>query len=176
MTKKLSVRKRIDEILRAVKAFNSRVPADGVRQRRKKTKTTKQLVRRLVRASAIAFEKAGLDVDKDEDWKTLALFFSAAVFGGRGPGHPKKWSTKTLQRLLVDFSKIQAKHPDLSEEDCCKELIRESGRQYNKVDNAKTLRRALQNAKRQERVNREIALLESRVVLAGVSKLTKKRH
>lgn len=175
MMKNVSVKKRIDVLLRALKVLKSRVPGDGVWQRRKKTKTAKRLAGRLVRASDIAFEKAGLDVDKNEDWKILAVFLSAAAFGARGPGHPKKWTKKKLRRLLADFGNIHAKHPDFSEERCCKELIQESGGQYNKVDNAKTLRRVLQTAKRQESLSRQIDSLESGEVFAGVSKLTKKR-
>jgi hypothetical protein len=36
MTKKVSVKKRIDVIFRALKVIKSRVPDDGVRQRREK--------------------------------------------------------------------------------------------------------------------------------------------
>lgn len=169
----MSVKKRIDVIFRAVKVFNSRALDNGVRRERKITRTTERLTRRLVNSAAIAFEKTGLDIDNGDDWKTLALFFSAAVFGGRGRGHPKKWSRKRLQRLLIDFSNIRAKHPGFSEERCCEELIRESGKQYNKVDNGKTLRRVLQTAKRQQSLNRQIASLESHGVLSGVSKLPK---
>jgi len=126
------------------------------------------------KASATAFEKTGLDPENDDDWKTLALFFSLAVFGGPSPGQPKRWPSSKLRRLLTDYAKIHAKHPNFSEEKCCGELIRDGGGQYNEVENAKTLMRVLQTAKREQSFERQMASLNSDDVLAGVSKLKKK--
>jgi hypothetical protein len=173
MTKKLSLKKRLDELFTMLKEKNTRRPDDGVKQQRKKKRA---VIRLLAKPLNTAFEETGLDAENDDDWKKLAVFLSAAVFGGRGPGHPKRWSTKKLRRLTAEFDKIRVKHPSFTEERCCKELIRESGGEYNKVTKATTLRRVLQTAKRQQSLEREIASLKSNDGLAGVSKLTKGKY
>lgn len=164
---------RIDKLFRVLKAKRFRPSTDDAGLSEKDA-AMKKLVKLFTKASAVAFEKAGLDVDEDEDWKFLARIFCAAVYGGRGRGHPKKWSRKKLRRLLADIGDVQAQHPTFSEEKSCGELIRKSGKQYNKVTNARTLRRVLQAAKRQN-LGSEIDPLESVGLLAGVSKLSKKK-
>ena len=173
MMKKVPLRKRIDVILNVQRASTERALKGGVKKGHAKPRINKKLVKILMRATAKAFEKAGLDVDSDDDWKTLAALLSAAAFGGRDRGQPKKWSKKKLRRLVVDVANIQAKHPTFSEENCCKELIRESGGEYNKVSNAETLRRVLQTAKLQSSLSSQIASLKSAPIVAGVSKILK---
>jgi hypothetical protein len=172
MLKKPSLRKRIDIIFRALKAKHSRSSVNDL-SGPKKDRAIKKLNKLLAKSSAVAFEKAGLDVDKDEHWRLLTLLFCAAVYGGPGRGHPKKWSTKKLRRLLADIGDVKAEHSTFSEEKSCGELIRKNGKQYNKVTNARTLRRLLQVAKRQQSLSREIASLKSVELLAGVPKLNK---
>jgi hypothetical protein len=50
---------------------------------------------------------------------------------------------------VKEIAKIKTKNPHDGELKCCERLIEESSdRHYNDVDNAKTLRRVLQTAKR----------------------------
>jgi hypothetical protein len=52
--------------------------------------------------------------------------------------------------LLQDIAMIKAQHPNETEEECCKLLIKMHDGKYRKVENKKTLRRVLQTAKRLE--------------------------
>jgi hypothetical protein len=113
------------------------------------SKTVKQLVWEFGRPVRTAFKKARLDIRNDYHWKILLLTLARAVYSNKGPGKPKTWSNKKLRRLLKDVAEMKTKYPHDAELECCERLIEESpDHHYNDVDNAKTLRRVLQAAKR----------------------------
>jgi hypothetical protein len=75
-----------------------------------------------------------------------------AVYGGRWPGAPRKWSPKNLRRLLDAVNEFRAEDPTMKETRCCELLSKGIGGQGRyKGKNAKTLRRVLQKAKALDR-------------------------
>jgi len=169
MAKKTSIKKRLEIVFEIMKSsinekFDARSPKTSGTERSPeidRSKATRQFVRRIARPIDKAFTKAGLDIKKQKDWKTLVILFCVAIYGGRDAGQPKRWSKKKLRKLRGDISNIKAEYPGDSELDCCKRLLRgrNNGR-YNKVESATTLRRVLQTAKR----------LESNALLIGALK------
>jgi hypothetical protein len=111
----------------------------------KVAKVLEQIFRKPTR---MAFKKAKLDIGNDGHRMWVLSTLAFAVYGGRGPGQPKRWTKRKLRRFRKRISEIQAEHPNDTEEACCERLLRKTKKhRYNKVDNAKTLRRVLQTAK-----------------------------
>jgi hypothetical protein len=176
MARKKPAKKLLEAAFKAIKSLEERkLKADGVReigtmpaedrlskrgnQARRKRRVQK-LAGMLEKPIGNAFEKSGLDIDNDQDWKKLLIWILAAIYGGKGPGQPKKWSTNKLRKLQQEIDNIKNQHSGhLKELDCCKRLIRKSeNNRYNGVGDAETLRRVLQNAKR---VSKDVQLLAS---------------
>ena len=148
MAKKMSIKKRLEAIFEVTKPAPDGTTGEEPLSERDKAKRVQQLGRMLEKPVRTAFKKAGLDFFNDAHWKGLLVVLAAAVYGGRGPGHPKSWSRRKLRKLRDDVAKIRAEHPGDSELECCKRLIRKSeNHRYNNVEKATTLRRILQTAK-----------------------------
>jgi hypothetical protein len=79
--------------------------------------------------------------------------------------------------LQQNIANVKDQHPDLKELGCCKQLIRESeNRQYRGVDDAETLRRVLQNAKRLSKDARLLASVRDDAVAADLLNQLKERR
>jgi hypothetical protein len=193
MKRKLPVKRRLDICFETIKLLQERkLKTDAVcengamptQERISKEKNQAQRKRRVRKLAHIlekpisnAFEKSGLDIDNDQDWKKLLIWILAAVYGGKGRGQPKIWSTKNLRKLQRDIDTIKIQRPGLTELDYCKQLIRESENgQYNGKGNAKTLRRVLQNAKRVNKDAQLLASLRDDTVAADLMNELKERH
>jgi hypothetical protein len=112
------------------------------------TKKYQKIERTLLRPLQKAFETAGLDIDNKAHWEQLLVWLAWAVYGGKGAGAPRKWTPKTLRRLLGAVNELRAEDPTMRETRCCALLSKGKGGQGRyKGKNARTLRRALQNAK-----------------------------
>jgi hypothetical protein len=108
-----------------------------------RTKRRRQLARKMIKPLSRAFEDAGLDLDNSKHWEQMLFVLIAAVYAGRGPGKPKRWSNKRLRRLRSEVEEISAKDPKLTELNCCEKLVKD--KTYDKKP--KTLLRKLQDAK-----------------------------
>jgi hypothetical protein len=138
-------------------------------QRRKKL--MRRIARRLAKPLGKAFERSGLDPCNEKHQAQLLVLLAFAVYGGRDRGQPKQWSRKKLRRLRTDVAQIGADNPGLSEEECCKRLLK-GGRYTVKSE---TLRRKLQDAKKLEQQDRLVAASGKESVLTEVSKTLKER-
>ena len=111
------------------------------------SKAARKIQRILDRATKVVFKKTGLNINDIEDWKLLLPWLAWAMYG-KNPGHPKVWTKKALRRLKADVTQLQSKEPNLTEDDCCEQLITEIYYLDMGVTKASTLRRRLQQAKK----------------------------
>ena len=121
---------------------------------------TKKLANKVYQCLARAFEAAGRDIDREEDWKFVTMWLAVSVFAGRDVGHPLKWNRKRMLRLIGDVEKTKAdrRAKGLSESDleCCRELLKQApyikfkGNKYKNYT-ASALRRRLGEARRAKR-------------------------
>ena len=124
-------------------------------------KLHRQIARTLSRPLEKAFAEAGLDINNEAHWEQLLLWLAWALYGGKGPGAPMKWTPKRLRRLLDDVNELRAVEPRMGEGRCCELLVKGKGGQGRyKGKNAGTLRRILQQAKA---LNRDAQLLATPV-------------
>jgi hypothetical protein len=107
------------------------------------------IARNLVRASDKAFKRFGLARNNPEHQLWLLHWLAFAIYGGKGPGHPRKWTTKTHDLLLEDIKRLSCEKPELKEGALCRELCSGKSKleRYAGVNPA-TLRRRLQDAKK----------------------------
>jgi hypothetical protein len=150
MARKISAKRRFEAIWDAVWEADkdSETQRSAPTQEEDSSEAAKVLVRKFRKPLRMAFKKARLDIRNDLHRMAVLLVLASVVYGGRGPGQPKKWSKKKYRRLLEDIATIKAEHPDFTELKCCEHLInKRRNRRYNNVDNAKTLMRVLQTAK-----------------------------
>ena len=78
----------------------------------------------LLRPLAIAFEKAGLDMNKQDDWTKIVFLFSWACFL-KPRGRTKVLFAPELLRVVRRVEEIRAKEPNLTEQQCCMRLAKE---------------------------------------------------
>lgn len=79
--------------------------------------------------------------------------------------------------MQQEIANIKKQHPGLTELACCKQLIRKSeNHQYNGVDDAKTLRRVLQNAKRVSKNAQLLAPMRDDAVATNLMNELKERR
>ena len=78
----------------------------------------------LLRPLAIAFEKAGLDLNRQEDWTKIVFLFSWACFL-KPRGRTKVLFSPELLGVVRKVERIRAKEPNLTEEQCCLRLAKE---------------------------------------------------
>jgi hypothetical protein len=103
-----------------------------------------------------AFRDAKLDINRDDHWHLLAISLAIAVYAGRDPGAPLKWSTKSRLQLVDDIEKIRQSQPrdKRSDTECCKLLLKQPPysqmrtKEKNKPLSAGALRRVLSDARR----------------------------
>jgi hypothetical protein len=166
MARKNSTKKRLDDLFEAMKAVRITSRTAG------KKSASKEDVLLLAMAFAEpvnkAFERAGLNIEDFADWAKLVIYFCVAAYG-KEAGQPTIWSSETYERLLKDIAEIKAVHPNDSELECCKKLLRKNNGTYNEsrknngaynqVSEASTLRRALQNAKRWSKIREGLSRL-----------------
>ncbi len=88
----------------------------------------KSAAKLVARCIQLAFEAAGCDTDREEDWRMVAMWLALAVFGGRDAGHPQVWSKRKLLKLVADIDKTKqarrAKGLPARDLDCCAELLK----------------------------------------------------
>jgi hypothetical protein len=128
------------------------------------------LEKRFDQALTKAYEKLNLDPNSDRDSTPLLVALAYAVFGGRGPGAPLKWSPKKYLRLLTYVNALRAENPKLKETECC-ELLRKgkvAGGRYEAIKSS-TLRRRLQMAKALEREAKALSTRRHAGIPAGSS-------
>jgi hypothetical protein len=66
------------------------------------------------------FDAYNLDPNNPDNW---ALLFNAMV-EGKEPGRPKKWTDHMLSMLNAVYHRVQRKHPDKSEADVCRFIVK----------------------------------------------------
>jgi len=120
-----------------------------------------------------AFKEAGLNFRNEMDRLVVLVVLASAVYRGRGPGQPKRWSRRRLQRLRSDVARIQAKYPKEKELACCKRLKKESGKRRYDL-NPRTLLRQLQTAKRLEKDAELIASTRDGAVVTDLTNVLNK--
>lgn len=77
---------------------------------------------------------------------------------------------------MQDIAKVKTKYPHDMELKCCERLIKDSPHcRYNNVDNAKTLRRVLQTAKRLQKDAQLIAAVRNGAATTDLTNALKKR-
>jgi hypothetical protein len=163
MAKASTARLRLEAIALFYNYLRSRsdegVPAKQSTEKRARKQSTEKRARDIAdleqqfdQALTKAYEKLNLDPNSDRDSTLLLVGLAYAVFGGKGPGAPLKWSPKKYLRLLTDVSALRAENPKLRETECC-ELLRKgkvAGGRYEAIKSS-TLRRRLQRAKALQR-------------------------
>jgi hypothetical protein len=175
MAKRMTPKKRLKVFFAAMKAAPDKATVNEPLSERNEAKKIRRLSRKLANLIELLFKDAGWDIDNDDDWRRMLLVLAAVIFGGRGPGKPKKWSKKTLRRLRDDVAKIQAESPNLSQLKCCKMLIRRSAKKnYKGVENAETLRRQLQTSNRLDKGARRVVATGDKPVIPDVQTSLKK--
>jgi hypothetical protein len=158
MAKKNSTKRRLGELFKVMKAARAKSKTAG-ENRSKEDKLW--LAVWYARPVNTAFEEAGLDIEKVEDWIRLTICFCAAVYG-KGRGQPPTRSYQEYERLLEDIAKIASANPGDKEEECCRKLILKSGGIYNQVRKPRTLRRVLQDAKQWKKIQERISNLANK--------------
>lgn len=111
------------------------------------SKAARKTARILNWATSAVFKKAGLNINDNEDWRILLPWLAWAIYG-KNPGHPKTWNKKTLRRLKTNVAELQSKNPKLTEDACCRQLIKDIYYLEMGVAKPTTLRRRLQQAKK----------------------------
>jgi hypothetical protein len=148
MAKPLSARKRLEGIALFLDAIRSpKKAAPSPEKGGKKARNIAKLERVLDRSLTKAYKQLKLDPNSDDDAKQLCVWLAWAVYGGKGPGAPLKWTPKKYRMLLADVNALQA-NTKLKETECC-ELLRKGkagGGRYEGLKSS-TLRRCLQTAK-----------------------------
>jgi hypothetical protein len=117
---------------------------------------------KFARAANRACKTLGVALESDQDWKFLMIILVFAVFGGPGPGQPKRWSKKELRRLRHAIDEIRKeKDPEPTEKECCEILIKGKA-DHGRYDDLKatTLVRVLQNAKNLDEGNQLLTVSE----------------
>jgi hypothetical protein len=148
MAKAPSARKRLEGITLFLDAIRSpKKAALSPEKDGKKARNIAKLERVLDRSLTKAYKQLKLDPNSDDDAKQLCVWLAWAVYGGKGPGAPLKWTPKKYRMLLADVNALQT-NTKLKETECC-ELLRKGkagGGRYEGLKSS-TLRRCLQTAK-----------------------------
>jgi hypothetical protein len=150
MTNQLSARKRLEGIALFLDAIRSpKKPVRSPEKNGNKARVIARLEKELDRSVAKAYEKLKLDPNSDDDQGQLLVWLAWAVYGGKRPGAPLKWSPKKYRRLLADVDAMRAENPKLKETECCKLLCKGKAAEgrYEGIKKSSTLRRRLQTAK-----------------------------
>jgi hypothetical protein len=67
--------------------------------------------------TATAFDAAGMDRTDPIHWLQLMRLFAWAHYGDRlKPGAPKKRDSESYRKLIIDFSEVKGRKPDMSDE------------------------------------------------------------
>jgi len=172
MAKASTARLRLEAIALFYKYVRSRgdegVPANQSTEKR--ARDVAVLEKRFDEALTKAYEKLNLDPNSDRDSTLLLVGLAYAMFGGKGPGAPLKWSPKKYLRLLTDVNALRVENPKLKETECC-ELLRKgkvAGGRYEAIKSS-TLRRRLQTAKVLEREAKALTTRRHAGIPAGSS-------
>jgi hypothetical protein len=91
-----------------------------------------------------AFKGARLDLNNPEHWPFLLKGYVETVHQRARSGPKRRWTDERLIKLASDFSRVQHDHPDKSDSDICRFLVK--GEDYSELS-AETLRRKLQDAR-----------------------------
>ena len=181
MAKRQNPKKLLDEFFEITKSrkTGSTAPlspsASDPQPQQRRANRTRKLARLLAKPLDKAFERSGLDANNEKHWTQLLTLLALAVYGGRDRGQPKQWSRKKLRRLREDVAQIKANNPSLSEEECCKRLLKSEG-QHSRYDvKFATLRRKLQDAKKLDQEDRLIAASGEESILSEISKTLRQR-
>jgi hypothetical protein len=104
------------------------------------------------------------------EWRQLLICFADAHFGRGEPGSPKRWTDERLCQLLADVAAAKAAHPNATDANICRCLIKKGGKTvYGNVRDV-TLRRKLQDA-RNPALNRQLAIIvEGQMMAADIAR------
>jgi hypothetical protein len=91
-----------------------------------------------------AFRGAGLDSNDPDHWRFLLKEYIETVHRRARAGRARSWTDERLIKLASDFERIQHDHPDKSDSDICRFLVKRED--YSGLT-ANTLRRRLQDAR-----------------------------
>jgi hypothetical protein len=178
MARKISAKRRFEEIWERgwEGDKNSEPQQSAPTDDEDSPKAAKVWAQILSKPMRMAFKKARLDIENDDHRVLVLSTLAFAVYGGRGPGQPKRWTKRKLRRFRKRISEIQAEYPNDKEEACCERLLRkEKNHRYNKVDNAKTLRRVLQTAKRLDQDAQLVAAaVNDKAAVSDLMKMSRK--
>jgi hypothetical protein len=163
LAKQKSVQKKLREFGRQMKARQAAKATDqSPSSKPDRSSLEKRLAPKIARAANRACKTLGVALESDRDWKLLMLILLLAVFGGPGPGQPKRWSKKKLRRLRHAVDEIRKeKDPEPTEKECCEILIKGKA-DHGRYDDLKatTLVRVLQNAKNLDEDNQLLTVSE----------------
>ena len=139
-------------------------PIDRAKKRDKSPREEKLVSRigdKLAPALERAFQESGLDSDNKAHQFILLAWLAWAVYGGKRPGAPKKWTKKKNRTLLNTVQKMRA-DPHLTDSDCCDLLsLGKGGSDQYRGLKSRTLRRTLQRAKALERAAKLLVVRSS---------------
>jgi hypothetical protein len=159
--KQLTPRKRLEALfpfLQAIRAPSARL-ANPAPSNPEKVKHIAQIENLLDQSLKKAFKKAKLNIKSEDDRGQLLVWLAWAVYGGKSPGAPRKWTPEKLQRLLADVQSMRNANPKISDAPCCELLSKGKGAEGRyRGQNKDTLRRVLHNAKVLDRKARELSL------------------
>jgi hypothetical protein len=165
VAKQLTPRKRLNALFPFLHSLlTTAEPAPSPKSER----LARQIERVLKRPLESAFEKAKLNIDNQGDRDQLLVWLAWAVYGGKSPGAPRKWTPKKQRLLLTDVRALQARDPGLTETACCDLLSKGKAADGRYKDvKSRTLRRVLQNAKRLDRKAKVLATPLNELVMPG---------
>ena len=157
MPKQLTPRKRLKALfpfLHAIRASASSAPSTP-----RKEKDIAKIENLLDHSLDKAFKEAKLKFESEEDRGQLLVWLAWAVYGGKSPGAPRKWTPEKLRRLLTDVQSMRNANSKLRETYCSELLSKGKGAdgRYHEQKSG-TLRRVLQTAKALDRKAKALVL------------------
>jgi hypothetical protein len=100
--------------------------ASAIKTKEDRQQMSSKIAIKLHRPLNLLFDAAGLDMEKDGDWKLLVCVMAAGMYSSRREGRPERWTKKRQQRLREIFDEKKKRNPSLTQTAIAKEIIGES--------------------------------------------------
>jgi hypothetical protein len=100
--------------------------ASGIESKEDRQQMLQRVAKKVQRPLTLLFHTAGLDIEKDGDWKLLLTMLAAGMYSSDREGRPKDWTKRRLRRLREIFDEKKKRNPQLTQAAIAKEIIKES--------------------------------------------------
>jgi hypothetical protein len=111
----------------------------------------KTMMRILDRSVRKLFQDAELDVYDSNDWITIVYVLALGIYSPKEAGRPRRWSKKQTIQLRTEVDNIRNGNGDLTDLECCEELVkRNASNSRYRVEPSTLLRRLYPEADRKK--------------------------